>query len=257
LYNLKNIFRLKELDRLDIDDPATTVIRRKIVRRKRFLYEVYRHFYKQMFSLIQKLPKGPIIELGSGPGFIKEIIPSAMTSEVFLIPDLDLVCSGQNLPFKDQSISCLLMLDVFHHIPKPIQFLKEAERCLLRGGRVLMVEPYNTLFGRFFYQKFHQECFDPHAGWEHQERGPLSGANGALPWIIFVRDQHIFKKNFSSLQVKSIKPHTPFAYLLSGGLSFNSFLPGICFGPVRIIENLLSPLNNHIGLFATISLEKT
>ncbi|NIT26661.1 MAG: methyltransferase domain-containing protein, partial [Candidatus Aminicenantes bacterium] len=131
----------------------------------------------QMLTSIKDLPAGPIIELGSGPGFIKEIIPSAKTSETFLIPNLDLVFSGHHLPFKDKSISCLLMLDVFHHIPNPSEFLKEAERCLRKGGRIIMVEPFNTSFGRFFYQNFHHECFDPDSGWEHLEGGPLSGAN--------------------------------------------------------------------------------
>ena len=254
---INKILKLPELDKIDIDDPKTTILRKKIVRRKRFLYKLYLDFYKQMLTMIKELPKGPIIELGSGPGFIKEIIPTVITSEVFLIPNLDLVFSGHHLPFKDRSVSCFLMLDVFHHIPKPFRFLQEAERCLRKGGRIVMIEPYNSSFGRFFYQHFHHECFDPSAGWEHQEQGPLSGANGALPWIIFIRDKHKFKQNLPNLQIKSIHPHTPFAYLLSGGVSFRSFLPGICFKPVRFIEKLLSPFNKEIGLFATISLEKT
>jgi len=253
---ISKILKLPELDKVDINDPKTTILRKQIIHRKQFLYKLYLDFYMQMFTMIKEIPKGPIIELGSGPGFIKEIAPTIITSEVFLIPNLDLVFSGHNLPFKDQSVSCFLMLDVFHHIPKPLQFLLEAERCLRKGGRIVMIEPYNSLFGRFFYRNFHHECFDPSAGWEHQEQGPLSGANGALPWIIFIRDKQKFIQNLPNLKIKLIQPHTPFAYLLSGGVSFRSFLPGIFFKPVRFFEKLLSPLNKELGLFVTISLEK-
>ena len=253
---INKIFKLPGLDNIDIDDPKTTILRKKIVHRKRFLYKLYLDFYLQMLAMAKELPKGPIIELGSGAGFIREIAPTVITSEVFLIPNLDLVFSGHNLPFRDKSVSCFLMLDVFHHIPKPIWFLQEAERCLRKGGKIVMIEPYNSIFARFFYQRFHHESFDPSAGWEHQEQGPLSGANGALPWIIFIRDKQKFNQNLPNLQIKSIRPHTPFAYLLSGGVAFKSFLPGICFKPVRFCEKLLSPFNKHTALFATISLEK-
>ncbi|MBK8443443.1 MAG: hypothetical protein IPL35_08515 [Sphingobacteriales bacterium] len=56
-----------------------------------------------------------------------------------------------------------------------------------------MSEPANTAWGRFFYQNFHHEPFQPEAAsWEIPSTGPLSGANGALPWIIFKRDIDLF-----------------------------------------------------------------
>jgi len=254
--NFLNFLKLPETHSMDLDNPMTTILRKKIIRRKRFLFKLYSRFYTQMLILLPDLPKGPVIELGSGPGFIKEIIPSVKTSDVLLIPSLDLVFSGHQLPFRDHSLSGLIMLDVFHHIPKPIHFLQEADRCLIRGGRVVMIEPYNSPFSRFVYQKIHHECFDLKAGWEHQEGGPLSGGNGALPWIFFDRDKEVFKQEFPNLQIKMIQPHTPFAYLLSGGLSYKSFLPGIFFSPVIVMEKFLSPLDKLMSLFATISLEK-
>ena len=250
------MLQLPGLGTMDLDHPSTTIARKSIVRRKRFLYKLYRSFYNEMLSMVNDLPPGPKIELGSGPGFIKEIMPSVITSEVFLIPDVDLVISGHDLPFRDSSISCLLMLDVFHHLPMPLAFLQEAERCLIAGGRVVMIEPYNTSFSRFIYQHFHHEPFDLEAGWEHKGTGPLSGANGALPWIIFSRDHDMFKKKIHNLRVDKIHLHTPIAYLLSGGLSRISLVPGKCFKTVRFIEKLLSPLKKYTAMFATIKLEK-
>lgn len=250
-------WKLPELEGRDLDDPATTVLKKTVVRRKRFLNELYRDFYQQMLAAMAPAPQGKIVEVGSGPGFLKEIEPSVIASEVFPCPDINLVLSAVNLPFKPGTVSCFLMIDVFHHLKKPIEFLRQAEQCLVRGGRVIMIEPYNTPVGGFIYRHFHHEAFDPMGGWEIHDGGPLSGSNTALPWIIFVRDHDQYKRTCPDLVLRSVHLHTPFAYILSGGVSYRSFVPGLLFRPVRFIEKMLSPVMNRMAMFATITLEKT
>ena len=63
---INKILKLPELDRIDLDDPKTTILRKKIVQRKRFLYNLYLDFYNQMLTMTKDLPQGEIIELGSG-----------------------------------------------------------------------------------------------------------------------------------------------------------------------------------------------
>jgi ubiquinone/menaquinone biosynthesis C-methylase UbiE len=75
-----------------------------------------------------------VLELGSGGGFLKEINPRVISSEVFFCSGLDLVSDGMEMPFRDSSLASILMLDVLHHIPRPLDFLKEAARCLMPGG---------------------------------------------------------------------------------------------------------------------------
>lgn len=244
------------LDKLDLDDPQTTVVRREVIRRKSFLNKLYFEFYREINSCRRGSPAGPVVELGSGPGFIKKVMPQALTSEVFLIPDVDLVLSGQVLPFKANSLSCIVMLDVFHHLAVPLEFLKEAERCLKIGGKVIMIEPFNTPLGSFIYRILHHERFDPEGDWNNMGGGPLSGANGALPWIMFVRDIGRFRSAVPGLVLKSIRLHTPFAYLISGGLSFRSFVPGFMFRPFRLFESLLNPVMDYLAMFSTIELQK-
>jgi len=255
--SLLDRWRLPGSAAADLDDPATTIARKALIRRKRFLCQLYRSFYREMAARLQGLPDGPIIELGAGAGFLKEILPTVYSSDLFVVPGLDVVLSAQRLPFQDGSVGGLLMLNVFHHLPQPVRFLREAERCLIKGGRVVMIEPYNTPFARWVYQRFHHECFDPQAGWEHGGQGPLSGANGALPWILFARDVQEYQRQFPRLPLRTVHLHTPFAYPLSGGLSFRSFLPGNCFDAVRRLERWLSPLRRHLAMFATICLERT
>jgi len=122
--------------------------------------------------------------------------PSVITSEYFYLSGIDLVLDGGYLPFKDGSLKAIVMTDVFHHLPKPRLFLCEASRCLSAGGVVVMVEPWVTAWSCLVYTKFHHEPFHPDAKqWEFEASSPLSGANGALPWIIFQPTGESLKAN--------------------------------------------------------------
>jgi len=48
----------------------------------------------------------------------------------------------------------------------------------------------------------------------------------------------------------------PFRYLLSGGVSGRSLMPGWSFTFWRKLENLLQPWMNHLAMFALIVLRK-
>ena len=55
------------------------------------------------------------------------------------------------------------MLDVLHHLERPIEFLEEASRVLKPGGRLAMIEPAMTTLARRFYHRFHDEPVDMNA----------------------------------------------------------------------------------------------
>jgi hypothetical protein len=148
------------------------------------------------------------------------------------------------------------MIDVLHHIADSRAFFTEALRCLKVGGKVIMIEPANTLWSRFIYKNFHHELFDPQGRWGLEEAGPLSQGNGAIPWIIFCRDRVIFESEFPSLRIMSMRNHTPLRYLLSGGLTLRQLVPSFTYPLVKAVECLLSPLNNWLGMFQTIELKK-
>jgi hypothetical protein len=103
----------------------------------------------------------------------------------------------------------------------------------------------------------HHEPFDPEVNaWRFQKGGPLTGANSALPWIVFERDRQKFEYRFSEWQIKKIRLHTSFCYLLSGGLTFKSMLPAALYPLCRRLENLLQPFNHLLSMFATIVLRR-
>lgn len=200
--------------------------------------------------------KGVFVEIGSGGGCLKEVIPHAITSDIITCQGIDVCCCAQNMPFKDGSVSRFLMLNVFHHINRPEVMLMEMLRVLKGGGRVIMIEPANTFWGRFIYSNFHHEPFDPGSGWELPLGGRLSCANQAKAWIVFCRDRELFLKKFPGFKIRGIKFHTPIGYLASGGLSFRPLLPVCSYKAVRAFERLISRVNRFIGMFMTIVLEK-
>jgi len=86
--------------------------------------------------------------------------------------------------------------------------------------------------------------------------GPLSSANDALPWIIFVRDRLKFEQEFPQWQIELIKPIMPFRYLVSGGVSLRNLAPGWSFGFWRQIENALGRWSSQLAMFAHIVLRR-
>jgi len=240
----------------DLDDPATTLLHAEIIQKKPFLRRLYIDFYKELTKATTDPEKKVLVELGSGGGFIKEVIGSVITSDILELPNVDKVFSVFDMPFEETSVDAFFMIDVLHHVTDPRAFFSEALRCLKVGGKIVMIEPANTLWGSFIYKNFHHELFDLQAQWSLEEIGPVSHGNGAIPWIIFSRDRDIFESEFPSLRIVRMRNHTPLRYLLSGGLKLRQLVPSFSYPFVKAVEYLLSPFNGWVGMFQTIELEK-
>ena len=242
---------------LDVDSVETTLLRRRIIQEKPFLKKLYMEWYQ---SLLGSLPstQGILLELGSGAGFLKELEPTVITSEVFACEGVDKqIDACGRLPFEDGSLKAIVMTDVFHHLPNVDAFLRESTRAVMGGGVISMIEPWVTPWSRLIYTKLHHEPFNPESEkWDFPSGGPLSGANGALPWIVFSRDRQLFEERYPQWEIATIKPMMPIAYLLSGGVSLRSLAPGWSYGVIRAIENSFYFLNQKSAMFALIVLRK-
>lgn len=254
---LKKLLAYPGTQSLDIDSPETTLFRRQIILEKKFLKKIYIEWYQTLSDQLPEDIIGGILEIGSGGGFLPEIIPDVITSELFYLPNIDIVLNGHNLPFPSRSLKAILMSNVFHHIPETEDFIKEALRCLKPGGRIIMLEPWVGNWSTLIYQRIHHEPFTPKAkSWSFPTSGPLSGANGALPWIVFQRDQDRLLRLFPELEIVSILGTMPFRYLISGGVSLRSFAPAWSFGLWRQFEHIFSPWEKQLSMFAYITLQK-
>lgn len=150
------------------------------------------------------------------------------------------------------------MTDVLYHLPSARQFFSEGARCVQQGGRLIMIEPWVTSWSKLIYTKFHHEPFLPDAAdWEFPSSGPLSGANDALPWIIFERDRTVFELEYPQWSIETIKSIMPFLYLTSGGVSMRNIMPGSFLGAIKFLEKVLEPWNNKLAMFAFICLRRS
>lgn len=240
---------------LPLDDPRTTELRARIVKEKGFLRQIYTAWYRMLLDSIPS-GDGAILEIGCGGGFLKEMQPGIIASEVFPTPGADVVLDGRELPFSESSLRAVLMVDVFHHLPEPAAFLREASGCVRPGGACLMIEPWNTGWGRWVFRHLHHEPFEPEGGWTIPASGPLSGANGALPWILLERDRDIFHERFPEWQISRIQPLMPFVYLASGGIATRSLLPAWVYPLLRGIEQRVPGLDRGAGMFAFVALKR-
>jgi SAM-dependent methyltransferase len=241
----------------DLDDPQTTALRREIIQAKPFLQQIYTDWYREIAAA---LPAGdaPVLELGAGAGFMRRCIPHTIASDILRVPAIDLVADASHLPFVTGSLRGVAMTNVLHHLPDVRAFLNEAARCVQPGGAMVMIEPWVTPWSSIVYRRFHSEPFEPGAtDWSLPPGGPLSGANGALPWILFQRDRNRFEQEFPVWRIARIQPQMPFRYLVSGGVSLRALSPAVTYSTWRLVEHALSRWMSWLGMFATIVLVRS
>src|SRR6267154_1409658 len=125
--------------------------------KKPLLRQIYSKFYERIVALLDANVSGRIVEIGSGVGNLKSHLPSAVSTDLFPNPWLDVVCDGYELPFVSGSLSHLILFDVFHHLRAPNAFLREARRVLTCEGRLILFEPYISWWSFPVYGLLHHE----------------------------------------------------------------------------------------------------
>ena len=236
------------------------IIHRAVWEKKEAVRLLYRDFHRQ---LIGSCPEGRILDIGGGTAHIKEIRPDIVTTDILQFPGIDVVADAHRLPFPDRSFSGIVMLDVLHHLERPIAFLNEAARLLTQGGRLAMMEPAMTTLGRWFYHYFHEEpvdmTADPYALVTiSPDRDPFD-ANQAIPTLLFgdAASRARLESTIPSLRVLSVDWQSLFAYPMSGGFQSWSLIPGAAVGPVLAFERRIPPaIRKHVAFRMMVVLER-
>jgi SAM-dependent methyltransferase len=225
---------------------------------KPLLKEIYAGFYRHILTLIEPDIPGRIVEIGSGIGSLKAHLPGALVTDLFPNPWLDLACDGYEMPFRQGSLSHLVLFDVFHHLRAPNAFLREAKRVLVPTGRLILFEPYVSWSSYPIHGLFHHE---PVAWGE-----PISRAD-SLPRP---RDYYAAQGNATRLLFRKEIPGWPqgwnvvhaeafscFYYLLSGGYSKPALYPAGWLRALQKVEVKLSRWPRVFGGRCLVSLRPT
>ena len=242
---------------VDLDSAEATALHARLIREKPFLRRLYLRYYKDYESAVARAASGGVVvEVGAGGGFYHEVRPSVVSIDLRPGAEVDVVGSALALPLRDESASAVLLLNVLHHLPDPSLFFRECERVLRPGGRVCLIEPSAGPLSRRLIRPFHHEPWDEDGGWTLPPSGPLTGANMALPSIIFTRDRGRYRAEFPHLPIDRVRFHTIALYLLSGGVSMRSLVPGALFRPALAAERLLAPAGSLLASMMTVELVK-
>src|SRR5262249_32823729 len=148
----------------------------------------------------------------------------------------------------------------FHHLPDPYRFLAEVARVCRPGGGTVMIDPFYGPFASFVYKRlFTSEHFDRSGPATVVTGGPISGANQALSYIVFVRvrDRERLARQFPGLELVAMEPITNYVrYMVSGGLNFRQLLPDEMIPSLKRVEAVLSPLRRLLALHQLIVVRK-
>lgn len=228
--------------------------------RRPLLRIIYGDFYRLIASQLSNLPDHKIVELGSGLGNIREVIPSCIRTDLFPYPWIDQIENAYKLSFKNETVSDLITTDVFHHLKYPGTALNEFHRVLRKGGRLIMLEPCISALGLLVYGALHVEpvaitktinWFAPE-GWSPEHVDYYAAQGNATR--IFIN--HGYSSKLENWQkIKTIRL-SAIAYAASGGYSRPQLYPTKFLPLMKKLERILDLFP---ALFATrllIILEK-
>jgi SAM-dependent methyltransferase len=191
--------------------------------RKPELRAVYRAFHELIASRLERGVPGQVVELGSGMGSIKEVIPDCVTTDLFPNPWLDRRENAYRLAFGDAGLSNLILFDVWHHLRYPGTALREFRRVLAPGGRVVVFDPAISLTGRVIYGLFHHEpvAMRLPITWEapagiRPEDADYFAAQGSATRVFWRREA---PERLAGWEVLEARPLPSFEYLATGGFS--------------------------------------
>lgn len=241
-----------------VGSPQWFAVQRQIIQSRPLTRSCYQAWYARLLEDERSVPGdgGVLLELGSGSSFLKELCPHVVTSDV-CEGIAERVIDGRALPFADASVRAIFATHVFHHIPDVGQFLCEAERTLRPGGVLSLIEVAHTPFARFFFRHFHPEPYNdrtPH--WSFTQADAMIDSNQALSWIVFQRDRERFEELFPTLRLRKSSFLPWCSYLVSGGVTRRSLLPGALAPAVRFFDRLLRPLDPLMSLHWHLTIAK-
>lgn len=226
---------------------------------KKILRVIYEDWYKKIIDNLSTV-EGKTVELGAGSGNFKDYKPDVISADIDKCDWLDMCFDAHVMPFENDSLSNIVMIDVLHHLYNPVKFLNEADRVLKKGGRVVMLEPFPSPFSLMIYKKYHPEPFifdtDYFSKNDLQNKDPWD-SNQAIPYLIFFKHIKKFNEMFRD-KLKIIKKEklSFILYPASGGFENKAMIPDSLIPVFKGIEYIVTPFKDILAFRCFIVLEK-
>lgn len=220
--------------------------------RKTIVRQLYEAWYGKIATELQP---GSIIEVGAGTGNFKRWLKArgraCWTLDILPGKYVDMQADAVQMPLAAGSVDNIVMVDALHHFARPLAFLKQAAEVLRPRGRVLLIEPFVSVWGRFVYRYLHHERVD----FDFEESTGSKEAwdgNAAIPRLTLAR----VEQEVRNLRIRQISYCEFLAYPLSGGFSYRSLLPGPVLLALHRLEQARLFQNRTLSLRVIAVLEK-
>lgn len=187
------------------------------------------YFSWMYFQIEKEIPtNGTVLEIGAGAGVSRLFLRNTKVLRTDLLDhNLQGIQSGvdaENLPFESNHFNAAFAVDMIHHVPFPHKVVSELIRVTNSTGKIVIVEPFVSLFSLFVYKFFHSEKTSMFL--KYSMLKPMVGPNAADG------DQVICQRLFSSKVGKNylqenfgskikVTRHliSPLSFFLTGGVN--------------------------------------
>src|SRR5579863_4515835 len=183
-----------------------------------------RERYEWMNAYIRECDSG--VDIGCGTGLSREFIKSKQllltdyTDHDFL--DFKFV-DAMHTPFGPETFDFIIVTNVIHHLPHPMQFFREARRILKNGGVLLVHEVHSSLLFRAVLRlmrhegySYEPEVFDEECVCTDPE--DLWAGNNAIPALLFA-DHERFERKVPWFRIELDQFTECTTFLNSGGVT--------------------------------------
>jgi SAM-dependent methyltransferase len=227
--------------------------------RKPVLRRIYRGFHEVIASQTLSRDAGITVELGSGIGNIKDVLPHCLRTDLFDNPWLDQTENAYKLSFDNGSVANIILFDVFHHLRYPGRAFSEFQRALIPGGRVIIFDPCVSMLGLIVYGLLHHEpvaLFDqiqwqPPQGWTPDDDSYYAAQGNA--YRTFWRSD--LERSLPGWRVVERQRFSAISYVLSGGYSKPQMYPDVMYPFMRGVDRVCDLMPRLFATRALVVLE--
>lgn len=211
---------------------------REIWNKRQLTRYLYNGWYRDIVKELSG--KGLTIELGAGTGNFKDFMPASVATDLVWCEWLDMVHDAAVLPYKDSSVGNFVLIDAIHHIHDPVRAIAEMERCLKKGGRIVIFDVFISPFSYLYYNYFHKEEVDLSSDLFDMKDAPAEKepfeSNQAIATLLFFKKLERFTSRFPGLRPIKREVREFLLYPMSGGFEGTQLAPFFLRAPIAALD---------------------
>jgi SAM-dependent methyltransferase len=212
---------------------------------KNNLKSYFEYLYKKIDREFKS--ESRLLEIGSGAGISRYFLGQKV-ERTDILPWRQNGVTGQinalSLPYNSNHFDGTFCVDVIHHLSDPIKAIEELLRVTTPGGKVIVIEPFVSVFSYPIYKIFHSEK----ATWKINlsdsgqvlSENPSEGDQGVSRSLFADKFQNVYiEQRFGEICNWKIDYFSPLSFFATGGLSRPLPTPALLIKIILKIESFL------------------